>query len=107
MLRRKHKLTNLTIAKKLEFLEEEYPPVEKPIIGFIGKLSDNRYEVVEITGIGKVNETKIIINTKEEYFTSNPDMVVIHSEDAMTDLLKNIINDDYSALQIENEGMIK
>ncbi len=113
---RKKMLTNKTIIKKLCKLEAEHASSELPFIAFIGKLPDGRYEVVEHVGIGKgkgnvnfrsLQRVKRTLNNKEEYFATKPNWVVIHGEEDLVDVLKGVLNDDYSKIQIENEGMIE
>ena len=109
---RKKMPTRKSIIKKLDELEAEHSSVGEPFIAFIGKLPDGRYEVVEHIGVGvkKGNgsfksarhETKII-NDKEEYLANNRSGVIIHGEEDLTDVLKDVINDDYSKIKIQNE----
>jgi len=113
---RKKMLTSKTIIQKIGQLEAEHLPSDKPYIAFIGKLPDGRYEVVEHIGVGKgkgslkyksVKHNTMILDTKEEYLSQNPDWVVIHGEEDLSDVLEDLIHDDYSKIKIENEGMIK
>ncbi len=96
--------TRKSILKKLNDLEAKHSLGDEPFITFIGKLPDGRYEVVEHYNgnRGVKHETKII-NTKEEYFAENRSGVIIHGEEDLTDVLKDVINDDYSKIKIESK----
>jgi len=113
---RKKRLINKTILKKLDELEIALP-ADKPIIAFMGKLPDGKYEVTEHYW-GK-NERGIkcpikyvdkIVDSKEEYFSSNPNCLVIIEDDLpMVDMLKRLDEDEeYCNMLIKkaNERMI-
>jgi hypothetical protein len=100
----KRKLTRKSILKKLNDLEAQCGLGEEPFIAFIGKLPDGTYEVVEhIREFKSVKRETKIINTKEEYFAENRSGVIIHGEEDLTDVLKDVINDDYSKIKIESK----
>ncbi|HEY8363761.1 MAG TPA: hypothetical protein VIK77_13000 [Tissierellaceae bacterium] len=117
---RKKRLINKTILKKLDELEIALP-ADKPIIAFMGKLPDGKYEVTEHYW-GK-NERGIectvkyvdkIVDSKEEYFSSNPNYLVIiddiEDDLPMVDMLKRLDEDEeYRNMLIKkaNERMIK
>lgn len=114
---RKKRLINKTILKKLDELEIALP-ADKPIIAFMGKLPDGKYEVTEHYW-GK-NERGIectvkyvdkIVDSKEEYFSSNSNCLVIIDDDLqMIDMLKRLDEDEeYCNMLIKkaNERMIK
>jgi hypothetical protein len=101
---RKKMPTRKSIIKKLDELEAKQFFRDEPFITFIGKLPDGRYEVVEHYdgNRGVKRETKII-NTKEEYLAKTRSGVIIHGEEDLTDVLKDVINDDYSKIKIESK----
>lgn len=88
---------------------------EKPSIAFIGKLPNGGYEVTErfqgknLQGVAcTLKIVDKIINSKEEYFASKPDWMVICSDKPMEEMLKELIDnypwDIEERLRIESIG---
>lgn len=96
--------TRKSILTKLNDLEAKHLLGEEPFITFIGKLPDGRYEVIErYNGNRGLKRRTKIINTKEGYLEKIRSGVVIHGEEDLTDVLKDVINDNYSKIKIERE----
>lgn len=88
------------INKKLDEMDVKIPN-NKPYIAFIGKLPDGRYEVVEhynSTNSHGINCTlkyvEKVINTKEEYFSQNPDCNIFYGEAPLVEVLKDLAYND-------------
>ncbi|MCC5910155.1 MAG: hypothetical protein JJT76_06925 [Clostridiaceae bacterium] len=114
---RRRALTNKAVIKKLNELETDYAPGDKPFIAFIGKLPDGKYEVVEHIGVGKgkgnakyksINYETKVFESKEEYFETNPTWVVIvddlEDDLPMVDMLKKIVDDEDYCDELLNKG---